>query len=498
MSQVLNNDVSLRNKVKSMTIYFELRKDHKDKLGMCPLSLNYTYNGFRLRLNTEVSIPENYYRKELRHISQKVIDPSIKEKDIDFNELTQKLENCETKLKSIIEGWKKLDKVERGIGEYPDKDYVSDYYYNKQVKGIEKPMIVHLIEHIYGRWDPIIKEYVGGKKGDLKIWNSILGDVLEVRGHKIDFRKYKTEKVNDWRKVIEDILLKKDNNLNKFFLKDVNKGFLDTYCEVLLKRKYGKRIGLENTTIKKRLKTFKEFLNQMIKEHHKVNDDFRTFVLQKETYEELELDTNIHLLTFEEYEYLLHFDLSHNPRLDYVRDLYLICCGTGLRFSDVVRIQPQMIKKKKIDGKTIKYIEIRTQKTKKPVSPPITEKIEKILKKYDFDMKRSFRGGLHTISNDKGNEYLKEVLDLIKLDSLNEPDENLRRSGKNITSITGERKDFITFHSGRRFFITNCLVSGIPINLIIGWTGHIEDWDVLKRYIDKKYGISQYWDKIPF
>ena len=44
-------------------------------------------------------------------------------------------------------------------------------------------------------------------------------------------------------------------------------------------------------------------------------------------------------------------------------------------------------------------------------------------------MKRSFRGGLHTISNDKGNEYLKEVLDLIKLDSLNEPEENLRRSG---------------------------------------------------------------------
>ena len=37
----------------------------------------------------------------------------------------------------------------------------------------------------------------------------------------------------------------------------------------------------------------------MIKEHHKVNDDFRTFVLQKETYEELELDTNIHLLHYQ-------------------------------------------------------------------------------------------------------------------------------------------------------------------------------------------------------
>lgn len=489
-----------------MRVYFELRKDHKDKNGLCPLTLNYTHKGYRLRLDTEVSIPEKgYYRIIHKYTSQLVIDPSIngkiiKGKDIeikfDYTELVQKLEKCETKLKSIIDGWRKLE--ERGVGEYPDPDYVKDFYKNKQVKGNEKPMILLLLEHIYGSLDPIRKEYVGGKKGDIRRWNTILGDVLEIRGHKIDFRKSKTEKIKNWRDVIEDILLKKDNNLINFYLKDVNKVFLDSYVDVLLKREYGGRKGLENTTIKKRIKTFKEFLNKMIEENHKVNLDFKKFKLEKETYKDLDLDTNIHILEIDEYKKLLELDLSDNPRLEYVKDLYLITCGTGLRFSDVIRIDSTMVKSKKVNKETMRYLKITTQKTGTEVSPPITDPIYNILKKYHMDMKRSYPGGIHTISNDKGNQYLREVLDKLNLDSLNDPDENKRKSQKITTTIKGKRKDFITFHSGRKFYITNCILSGIPINLIMGWTGHHGNWDVFENYIGTKYGENIHLNKLPF
>jgi hypothetical protein len=173
--------------------------------------------------------------------------------------------------------------------------------------------------------------------------------------------------------------------------------------------------------------------------------------------------------------------------------------GTGLRFGNVVRIEPKMIKTKKINGKTTKYIELETQKTKTPVKIPLTENIDKILsEKYKYDLKRSYRGGTHTISNDKGNEYLKEVLGLLKLKSLDEFDEDKRKSGTEITEKKGTRKDFITFHSGRKFFICNCLVSGIPLNIIMGYTGHNGDWDVFKRYIDKEYGEELHINKLPF
>lgn len=484
-----------------MKIYFELRKDHVDKNENCPLTLNYIHKGKRLRLNTEVSIPENYYRIINKCVSQKVIDPSLNGKTIngkvfDVKDLTQKLENCETKLKSIIEGWKKKD--ERGQGEYPDPKYVSELYKNKQVKGIEKPMIVHLVEFIYGKWDPIIKKYVGGKidhKKDMRRWNTIIGDVLEIRGYKIDFRKYKNEKsLTHWRDVIDNILQQKDNKLIDFYLKDVDKHFLNTYKYILLNRKYGKkdesvgleeRVGLENTTIRKRIKTFKEFLRKMVDEDHKVNMDFDKYILKEELEKDLDIETNIHILRFDEYTKLLELPLTDKPKLDYVRDLFCITMGTGLRFSDVIRIEPNMVKR---NGETI--LTITTKKTGTEVVIPIKENIDRILQKHNDDMK--------TISNDKGNEYLKEVLGLLKMKSLDEYDEDKRKSGtETITYRKGTRKDFITFHSGRKFFICNCMVSGVPLNLIMGYTGHKGDWDVFKRYVDKNYGKGN-GIKLPF
>lgn len=68
------------------------------------------------------------------------------------------------------------------------------------------------------------------------------------------------------------------------------------------------------------------------------------------------------------------FSFPHFLHLDRVRDLFLVGCWTGLRFSDFSRIAPENIKGD--------FIEIETQKTAEPVVIPIHTTVKQIMKKY--------------------------------------------------------------------------------------------------------------------
>ena len=90
-------------------------------------------------------------------------------------------------------------------------------------------------------------------------------------------------------------------------------------------------------------------------------------------------------------------DLSGNPSLDRVRDLFLVGCYTGLRFSDFSRLTPKNI----ADG----FIEIEQSKTGDSVVIPVHSVIKKIIKKYN--------GLPPTISNQKFNTYLKDICETV-------------------------------------------------------------------------------------
>ena len=101
----------------------------------------------------------------------------------------------------------------------------------------------------------------------------------------------------------------------------------------------------------------------------------------------------IYLTTIEIKE-ISNLDLKTNLKLDRVRDMFIIGCYTGLRFSDIVNIKPEHIN----DG----MIEITQVKTKEKVTIPIRPEVERLLSKYN--------NSLHKISNQKFNEYLYEVV----------------------------------------------------------------------------------------
>ena len=84
------------------------------------------------------------------------------------------------------------------------------------------------------------------------------------------------------------------------------------------------------------------------------------------------------------------------------------------------------------------------------------------------------------ISNQKMNDYLEELCELAGFD------EEIRETtyqGSDRIDIVLPKYKLIKTHAGRRSFICNALAAGVPVNVVMKWTGH-SDYKVMKPYID--------------
>lgn len=177
-------------------------------------------------------------------------------------------------------------------------------------------------------------------------------------------------------------------------------------------------------------------------------------------------ETEAIYLTPAELDALYALDLSNNQRLDRVRDLFLIGCHTGLRFSDYSQLKPENIITK--EGR--QFIRIVTQKTAQLVTIPLKPVVREILHKYKGVPPEG-------LSNQKMNAYLKELGELA---GISEP----------VTLTTfnrGERNqqvlpkcELITTHTARRSFATNAYNAKVPPKSIMQITGHKTDREFYK------------------
>ena len=87
---------------------------------------------------------------------------------------------------------------------------------------------------------------------------------------------------------------------------------------------------------------------------------------------------------------------------------------------------------------------------------------------------------LPVISNQKMNDYLKELGELAEI---NEPvRETYYKGNERIDEVT-PKYALLSTHAGRRTFICNALALGIPAQVVMKWTGH-SDYKAMKPYID--------------
>lgn len=238
---------------------------------------------------------------------------------------------------------------------------------------------------------------------------------------------------------------------------DINIDFLGKFTKFLYSapRSFSVNYSL------KLIQNLKLFLNEASEYGYHTNNAYnsRKFTIKKEDVAHIYLSTD-------ELDKIYNEDLTNDPKLDRVRDTFIVGCFTGLRFSDFSKIQPQHIKK----VGNVEVLEIVTQKTKQKVTIPVSSKVRAILNKYNGVMPRP-------ISNQKMNKYLKELGKKVKI---NDNVVSVRTVGGNRTEIVQKKHDLISTHTARRSFATNSFKAGVPVISIKKITGHTTEASFLQ------------------
>lgn len=213
-----------------------------------------------------------------------------------------------------------------------------------------------------------------------------------------------------------------------------------TYCVSIKKH--------STNTLSRNLGLLKTFLHWSVENNYTYKIDFKNFKnIKRQTTDEVALTQNQVIEIFE-------FDFSQNSRLEKVRDLFVFGCFTGMRFSNY-----SIVKKGDVYNEHINVIDVKDNS--KSLSIPLNDYSLYILKKYDYNLPK--------ITNQKFNDYIKEVVREV---GLNYEIKKTMKIGQEIVESISPFYDRISSHTARRSFITIMKNKKIPDNIIMGYTGH--------------------------
>jgi len=134
-------------------------------------------------------------------------------------------------------------------------------------------------------------------------------------------------------------------------------------------------------------------------------------------------------------------------RLNIVRDMFLFSCYTGLSYADAVKLRPEDLLTGE-DGD--RWIQTHRMKNNNRVRVPLLDPAHRLIDHYkDHPRTADGRFLLPRISNQKANQYLKEIMKQLKWTKL------------------------LTYHIARHTFATTVtLTNGVPIETVGQMLGH--------------------------
>ena len=224
---------------------------------------------------------------------------------------------------------------------------------------------------------------------------------------------------------------------------------------------------MRNTTIGKQLSFLKWFLRWAFKKGVHQNNAYDSYKPKLKSTQK-----KIIFLTWDELNRLREFKIPFNKQaLERVRNVFLFQCFTGLRYSDVFNLRRSDIKGD--------HIEVTTVKTSDSLIIELNNHSKAILDKYK-DVAFEYDKVLPVITNQKMNDYLKELAELAGID---EPIRQTYYKGNERIDDVTPKYALLGTHAGRRTFICNALALGIPPQVVMKWTGH-SDYKAMKPYID--------------
>lgn len=274
-------------------------------------------------------------------------------------------------------------------------------------------------------------------------------------------KRYKT-----FRNHLLNFSKQKDFNLS---FNNFDMSFFDEFKKYCLNE-----LNFNNNTFHKTISFLKTFLNWATDRGYNKKLDYKKFKTR-------EYATEIVYLTWDELMNLLSLDFSKNPRLNKARNIFCFSCFTGQRYSDISRLKLEDVR----DDEWL----LRTKKTKDINIVP--------LNRYALDILNKYAGnGLSfpVISNQKLNQYLKELCEIAEIDD--KVERTSYRGGKKEVK-TYKKYELIGTHTARRTFITLSLEKGMRPEVVMKITG-IKDYKTMKKYMAitdtmKKQEMNQIW-----
>lgn len=290
-----------------------------------------------------------------------------------------------------------------------------------------------------------------------------------------------TEKKNDYTESANSQTTIKRYDYNKKLLFDfqelrnkklhfnqINKSFYNSFVNFCITEKKHSA-----NTLRRNVGLFKTFLYWALENGHTYKTDFQKFKSPKAQ------QTDEVALTLQQVQEVFEFDFSNNERLEKVRDLFVFGCATGMRYSNYSKVA-----KKDIQSDVIK---VRDEKNNdKTLEVPLNDFSIYVLKRYNYKLPR--------ISNQRFNDYIKEVFKIIGYD------ENIKKTikiGKDIIEQINPLYERISSHTARRSFITIMKNKKIPDKVIMSYTGH-RSLEVFNKYYkpnneDRKDFMQTVW-----
>lgn len=232
-----------------------------------------------------------------------------------------------------------------------------------------------------------------------------------------------------------------------------NTGFGERFKAYLLND-----VGVFDNTVSNRIKHLKTFVKW-------ANDNaYCKTVFYKKWKEKKEDGKAVFFLKQNEIKQIADFEFIE--RLDKVRDLFLIGCYCGLRYADINSIKPIHAQ----DG----LLKLNTKKTGEYVEIPIIPEVQTILDKY-WKKDRE----LPTISNQKGNQYISE---LVKAVGINRKFIYVQKKDGKPEEKIYEAWEMCSWHTSRHSFATIAIQLGIPYEVVRKVLGH-KDLKMLNKYL---------------
>ena len=227
-------------------------------------------------------------------------------------------------------------------------------------------------------------------------------------------------------------------------------------------------IGIKNSTIEKKLGYLKWFLKWATEKGFNNNTAYRTIRPTLKTTQK-----KVIYLTKEEMKRILNLDLKgEHAYLEIVRDIFIFCCFSSLRYSDASALKWNDVKDD--------HIEVTTIKTADSIQIEINDMMKKIIEKYRAIPDKRSNLVFPFYTNQAMNRDLKK---LCKLAEINEEIRTTTYKGHERIDEIAEKWELIGTHTGRRTFIIHALSRGIPPSIVMKWTGH-SDYKSMKPYID--------------